>query len=86
MCVWEVIWVLIYLTKQLEWSYDTPIDFYDPKRKERAIFSFWYSLRVVFNRNPSKMSDFPPFSVNFKNNMSHSMAILRRLTGCKGMR
>ena len=85
-CSQEVVWVLGYLTKQTGWSYDTSINFYDSKRKERAIFSFSYPLRVVFNRNPSKMSDFHPFSINFKNNVSHSMAILGRLTHCKGMR
>ena len=58
----EIVWALGYLTKQSGWSYDTPIYFNDPKRKERAIFSFSYPLRVVFKQNPSEMSDFGYFS------------------------
>ena len=81
-CSQEFLWVLGYLTKQTGWSYDTPIHFYDPKRKERAIFSFSYPLRAVFNRNPSKMSDFGYFS---KKSVSASIAILRQFTHRKGM-
>ena len=62
LCFQEVVWALGYLTKQTGWSYDTPIHFYDSKRKERAIFSFSYPLRVVFKQNPSEMSDFRYFS------------------------
>ena len=44
----RVTWDHIYPQKQTGWSYDTPINFYCPKRELIAIFGNWCSLKGTF--------------------------------------
>ena len=48
MCVCRLPWDHIYPWKQTRASFDASIRFCNPKRKEMAIFQFWYPLTTGF--------------------------------------